>query len=498
MHRFLKTTWPGATLLLMLCPVLLAGREPALPQPPAIDLAWHYLLVDESYLLDDCPICDRVPIEEPMRGTFQLRLLESNPLFSDYALEEIDFKAVLPRTYTVRGRGTFQIGGEVAVIQRMTLQVQIDDGITTALYSLTNSTVPISRPWPMIDIALVQTNGTDTQTYHLRLATAPVREIWFSTINFFTAASGDLGSTFVMGGDLISTAGHVIKRNADLFTSVGAYPPGPDLGLDAVDILPGGEIAFSLKSGFPSMTLGPLQGGDLLSTRGRIIRRNQDLLAPFRLQPPTTDVGLDAAQVLDTGEILFSIETDVISKQLGVTLHRGDLLSSAGQILRGHQELLARFQPSNAAKDYGLDAFYIWPSGEIWFSTEQGFQDQLLGAVLAGDLLSDQGYRVFRNLELLNAFAPTQALPDYGLDALYIVTDAAPPAPAPRLSIAPKAETRGVGLTWQGQGRVFQVERAGLATGPFEPFSPIIPDLAFDDMGSLTNGAQGYYRLRQW
>jgi hypothetical protein len=113
-------------------------------------------------------------------------------------------------------------------------------------------------------------------------------------------------------------------------------------------------------------------------------------------------------------------------------------------------------------------------------------------------LLSDQGYIVFRNLELLNAFAPTNVASDVGLDALYIVTDATPPAQASRLAIQVNTSTGGAGLAWQGQGRVFQVERASSVSGPFEPLSPILPDLSFDDPGAITNRMQSYYRLRQW
>jgi hypothetical protein len=105
---------------------------------------------------------------------------------------------------------------------------------------------------------------------------------------------------------------------------------------------------------------------------------------------------------------------------------------------------------------------------------------------------------VFRNQELLSAFAPSQSQSDFGLDALYVVTDATPSAPAPRLAIQPRPATRSAGLTWQSEGRVFQVERADVVTGPFQVMSTIIPDLFFDDLGALTNRAQSYYRLRQW
>ena len=40
------------------------------------DQVWRYQLLEGSTFTDDCPICDRIPIVVPMRGTFQLRLLE--------------------------------------------------------------------------------------------------------------------------------------------------------------------------------------------------------------------------------------------------------------------------------------------------------------------------------------------------------------------------------------------------------------------------------------
>ena len=99
---------------------------------------------------------------------------------------------------------------------------------------------------------------------------------------------------------------------------------------------------------------------------------------------------------------------------------------------------------------------------------------------------------------MLEAFAPTNAPPDIGLDALYVVTDATASASAPHLDIAVKPANRNVVLTWQGPGRVFQVERADDVTGPFQPLSAILTDLFFDDPRTFTNRAQSYYRLRQW
>lgn len=489
--------WPGvglaAAALIVLLVTTFAGRA----STSTAARPWAYRLVHDSGLVDDCPICVGPISLELMRGSFQLRLLERNPLFARYAIENIDFSAGLARSYRITGNGTFQIGGEVALAQEMSLELLIDDGVTNSVGYFTNKSAALERTWPMIDIALVQTNGTDTRQYSLRLAAAPVRELWFSTVSSFNASSGVLGT--VDGGDLISSAGHVVKRSADLFASVGAFPTDPDLGLDAVDILPGGEIAFSLGSSIISTTLGPLQHGDWLSNRGRILRRNQELLAPFGVLPAEPDLGLSAVHTTDDGEVLFSIAADVYSERLGGNLQRGDLLSSSGLVVRRNQQLLARFHPPKpATADYGLDAVYFWPGGEIWFSTELGFQDEVLGPILDGDLLSDQGYIVYRNRELVEAFAPADVAAGLGLDALYLVTDVMPPAPAPRLAISADPSVASVSLSWEGAGRVFQIERAGTVADSFEPVTSLFPGSVFVDAGALTNRAPVFYRLLQW
>jgi len=480
--------------------LLAVTNRAALAQAISSNAPWAYLLLDDSYLIDDCPVCGRPVIQEPMRGTFDLRLVEQNPIVSRYAVENLQFKAGSAREYIIKGSGTFELGGQLAVIQQMFLQVEIDDGVTNKLCFLTNSTATVERPWPMIDVQLDQTNGTLTQVFRLRLAAAPVRELWFSTVNGFTSAHGQPPANSVSAGDLISSSGRIVKRNQALTAQLGIMPSVPDLGLDGMDVVSGGEIAFSIEQDVFSETLGQIQQGDLLSQRGRILRRNQDLLAAFAPQPGLADAGLDAVQSFDNGEVFFSIETNTFSQQLGVTLQSGDVLSSTGRIVRSNQQLLARFQPTNATKDFGLDALYIWLHGETWFSTEVGFQDQTLGPIQPGDLLSDSGYVVFRNLELLNAFAPVEDLADFGLDAVFVVTDAILPAPTPRfLSIQSDGALHSVGMRWEGPGRVFQVERAVAVAGSlFLPVSAILPDVSFDDLGALTNRSQGYYRLRQW
>jgi hypothetical protein len=161
--------------------------------------------------------------------------------------------------------------------------------------------------------------------------------------------------------------------------------------------------------------------------------------------------------------------------------------------------LLARFEPSDPRKDYGLDALYVWPHGEVWFSVEAGFTGSESAQYAAGDLLSDQGYVVFRNLELTRTFAPLEDLADFGLDALFVVTDAIPPAAPPRItSLDVNPQTEAVSVQAEGRGRVFQLEGANDVLGPWLPLGPITPDLTWAWVPPQPGPAPAFFRLRQW
>jgi hypothetical protein len=497
MKRLFESSFPGVALLGWFFAIFVTWNGAIYADAGAeIRQPWRYLLLHDSYLVDDCPVCGRPSIREPLRGAFKLRLIEINPLFSRYAVENLNFTAGSNRTYTIKGSGNFQIGGEVALVQQMELELEINDGLATRVCHLKNPSPAVTGRWPMITLTLEQADGTFTQNYTLHLAAAPLREIWFSTALGFTAGLGGPGP--VSGGDFLSSAGRVVHRSSWFCGVLSPMPPCPDPGLDATDLLPGGETAFSITQDMFSERLGPLGHGDVLGSRGRILYRQGDLLAAFAPATPAADAGLDALQITDAGEVLFSIGSEVVSKTLKVTLRRGDLLSSTGEVVRSYQQLLSRFHPPAGLTDYGLDSLYVWPGGEIWFSTENGFQDQVLGPVQGGDLLSDQGYIVFRNLELLQTFAPLEDVAEFGLDALFIVTDATPPPEAPRLQISAQPFTGSIRLTWAGAGRVFQVERSADPATPFGPVSPILPGLTFEDSGVMNTRSRAFYRLRQW
>jgi len=479
----------------------MAGNQATAAQKTTSAGPWRYELLPDSRLIDDCPPCGRPTIPQPLRGTFDLRLLDENPLFSTYALENISFTAghIASRSYKISGSGTYTVGGEVALVQDLSLAVHIDDGSAGRLCFLTNGSPQVGRLWPILQATVIQTNGTFTQVYHLDIFAAPLRELWFSTAHGMTPGIWDPPNRRISGGDLLSSAGRVVKQDRELSCLLNLIPsPDPsELTLDALDVIPGGEIVFSLREDKVSGSLGPLQHGDLLSSQGRIVKRNRELTAAFSQMPPAPDAGLDAVQVMADGEVYFSIQKDFFSEALGRRVRNGDVLSSRGVVVKSQEELLSRFRPRDPKLDHGLDALHVWPSGEVWFSVESGFQGPHFENYGHGDLLSDQGYVVARNLDLVGPFQPLEDLADFGLDGLFLVTDMAMSQPPPRFTrIRKSADTGIVELRWEAKGRVFQLMRASDPAGPYQPVTEILPDLFVGDTPPA--GQHHFYQLRQW
>ena len=455
-----------------------------------------YTLLEGSYFIDDCLICGRPTIEQPLRGTFDLVLRQYTPPYISYGIQNIDFLTEGPWLQRdISGQGTYVRFEEFARLQDMTLALKVTDQYTNRVAYFTNQTRVATNPFPFIRAHLMETNGTLMQTFSMEIFAAPVREIWFSTLRSFTSTNRNSPTNKISAGDLLSNRGRVVKRNIDLVGRLGVMPIVPDLGLDALDVTRRGEILFSIPVNVFSETLGPIQHGDLLSNRGAIVRRNQDLLAAFK-PASSADAGLDAVQVMPDGEILFSIQTNIVVSA-SLTLGRGDILSDRGRVFMNQHQLLANFQPAVTNHDFGLDALHVFSSGEIWFSVEEPFTDQRLGPVQAGDLLSNNGYIVFRNRSLLSDFAPSDLTQDYGLDALFVVTDTQPLRPCPRI-IGQTATGNRIHLEWDGDGDVFQVEHAPSPGGPWLPCTEIVADLACDIDAEASANTAHFYRLRQW
>jgi hypothetical protein len=479
--------------------MLLAGTLPILVQGSAscAGPVISYTLLEGSSFTDDCLICGRPTILQALRGTFDLVLEQDTAPYTRYSVRNVNFSTSpgWAGITHLAGQGIYVRFEEFARLQDMTLALEVRDAWTNKTAFFTNDSRFATAPFPLIAINLTQTNGTLLQTYSLQLAAAPVREIWFSVQRGFTSTNRFSPTNKIGAGDLLSNRGRVIKRNIDLVGRLGLMPIVADIGLDAVQVARGGEILFSIPASVFSETQGLIQHGDLLSDRGVIVKRNQALLAAFKLAS-TNDLGLDAIQTLPNGGTLFSITSNVVANAT-LKLGRGDILSDAGYIFRGQPQLLANFQPAVTNRDFGLDALCVLPSGEIWFSVEEDFVDNRLGLVHEGDLLSSRGCRVLSNSDLLAAFAPENPSNDYGLDAIFVVTDTCFPKPPPRIV---KWERSGGSMrfAWDGEGSVFQLESAPTPTGPWQPCSAILPGLSCEVSPVFTTEPGQVYRLRQW
>ena len=97
---------------------------PALGQPGA---SIPYTLGGASRFVRVCHAgCDCTALESRLTGTFDLRSLSSSPLYSQYAVEAIEWTASEPgRSVTITGHGTYRVGGTVAV-ERMVLDLSFD------------------------------------------------------------------------------------------------------------------------------------------------------------------------------------------------------------------------------------------------------------------------------------------------------------------------------------------------------------------------------------
>ena len=118
----------------------------------------------------ECPIF----FSGPMKGSFTFYRTSVDPLFTHYALLNIMWEypigdSVTTRIVRVTGHGTYDIGGEVALTQRMTLDVSFDGGLAQHFDS---GLVPTRVPFPAIDIE-ARSNPTGCFDSTLHVVAAP-------------------------------------------------------------------------------------------------------------------------------------------------------------------------------------------------------------------------------------------------------------------------------------------------------------------------------------
>ncbi len=130
-----------------------------------------YELLPGSTFLNDCPICDRIPIVLPLEGTFVLTRGPSETPDIQYQITDIDFQTRGgDPAYTVSGGGNYTIGAEAIPTQQMSLRVEINGEAGIELEGKTDS---IDATWPFLDIAVVEVTSSETRVYHIHIVASP-------------------------------------------------------------------------------------------------------------------------------------------------------------------------------------------------------------------------------------------------------------------------------------------------------------------------------------
>ena len=146
---------------------LLAWVSALIPAPAQVASRLTYTLLEGSYFVDDCLICERPTIQLPMRGTFDLVLQQNTPPYTQYAIRNLDFTAGVGTSLQKRitGDGTYTRFEEFAILQDMTLATQVRNTWTNRAAYFTNNARMVQQPFPLIQADLTETNGTLLQTF---------------------------------------------------------------------------------------------------------------------------------------------------------------------------------------------------------------------------------------------------------------------------------------------------------------------------------------------
>jgi hypothetical protein len=112
-----------------------------------------YELLSGSTFQRGCfpPCLCAVGPQQPLNGDFVLVKLPPNPLFRQFAVVNINWMAAPPlASIPIHGFGFYQIGGEAAAQQEMSLELAVDDGPLTPF----DGSFAADVRFPLIDVTL--------------------------------------------------------------------------------------------------------------------------------------------------------------------------------------------------------------------------------------------------------------------------------------------------------------------------------------------------------
>jgi len=95
--------------------------------------------------------CECAVMEDPTYGSFNLTFLRSDGLYDYYAVENyIASFNTGPGAVSIVGSGQYKTGGEFAITQQMTLDIQVWGG---PVQHVDSGVVPVTTPFPKIHVA---------------------------------------------------------------------------------------------------------------------------------------------------------------------------------------------------------------------------------------------------------------------------------------------------------------------------------------------------------
>ncbi len=100
-------------------------------------------------------LCPGIHERGPMAGSFDLEYVGSDPHFDHYLVRRLRFTAdVAQGARDITGQGEYRIGGQLIMMNRLTLELRIDGG---ELFSYDSGLVPVTAMFPDIDLAVQAT-----------------------------------------------------------------------------------------------------------------------------------------------------------------------------------------------------------------------------------------------------------------------------------------------------------------------------------------------------
>ena len=122
----------------------------------AAEAAVVYRLSPSSTYQEGCvgPCMCPVSMIGKIKGTFKLVQLTPTPLFTRYRVAKISWAVINPNkevVHMIRGHGIYQLGGEIALMQQLILDLSID-GADPVFFD--SGLVPVESAFPNISISV--------------------------------------------------------------------------------------------------------------------------------------------------------------------------------------------------------------------------------------------------------------------------------------------------------------------------------------------------------